>query len=248
MFQVLPKTETHVANQPRIGYANAESARMLLGTVPVAPDGSAHFRVPARKPLYLQAVDSQGRAVQGMRSVFYLQPGEKRGCVGCHEPQPASPQARPTWSQLRPPARIEPGSEGTLPLSYRRLVQPIWDRRCVSCHGDADPQGKLALTATPQDEFVKSYVALRPFVRWHEWGDRSISPIATRPGHLGADESKLVAILEDDTHRGRTGLTEEERRAVYLWLDANAPFYGVYASPARVAQLRGEAVPPPAVQ
>jgi hypothetical protein len=35
IFQILPKTETHIVNQPRIGYANAESARMLLGSVPV---------------------------------------------------------------------------------------------------------------------------------------------------------------------------------------------------------------------
>ena len=82
VFQVLPKTASHVANQPRIGYANAESARMFLGSVPVEEDGSAYFRAPARKPLYLQAVDAEGRAVQGMRSVLYLQPGERRGCVG----------------------------------------------------------------------------------------------------------------------------------------------------------------------
>jgi len=81
IFQVLPKTHTHVANQPRLGYANAASARMLLGTVPVEADGSAYFRVPARKPLYFQAVDAEGRAVQTMRSVTYVQPGERRGCV-----------------------------------------------------------------------------------------------------------------------------------------------------------------------
>ena len=60
VFQVLPKTPPHVANQPRLGYANAESARMLLGTVPVEADGSACFRAPARKPLYFQAVDGDG--------------------------------------------------------------------------------------------------------------------------------------------------------------------------------------------
>ena len=43
-----PRGQTHVANQPRIGYANAESARMLLGTVAVEEDGSAYFRAPVR--------------------------------------------------------------------------------------------------------------------------------------------------------------------------------------------------------
>ena len=101
IFQVLPKTATHVANQPRIGYANAESARMLLGTVPVETDGSAYFRAPARKPLYFQAVDEAGRAVQSMRSVTYLQPGERRGCVGCHEPPGTASPARPDLLALR---------------------------------------------------------------------------------------------------------------------------------------------------
>ncbi|MEA3227355.1 MAG: hypothetical protein U9Q07_15500, partial [Planctomycetota bacterium] len=89
VFQVLPKTSTHIANKPRLGYANAESARMLLGTVPVEADGSAYFRAPAQKPIYFQAVDETGRAVQSMRSVTYLQPGERRSCTGCHEPRGA---------------------------------------------------------------------------------------------------------------------------------------------------------------
>ena len=61
IYQILPKSETHVANKPRIGYANAESARMLLGTVPVEEDGSAYFRAPAGKPLAFQAVDAGAR-------------------------------------------------------------------------------------------------------------------------------------------------------------------------------------------
>jgi hypothetical protein len=60
VFQILPKPPPHAANDPRIGHANAENARMLLGTVPVEADGSAYFRVPAGKPVYFQAVDAEG--------------------------------------------------------------------------------------------------------------------------------------------------------------------------------------------
>jgi hypothetical protein len=235
-----------VVNQPRIGYANAENARMLLGTVPVAADGSAHFRVPARKPLYLQAVDGEGRAIQGMRSALYLQPGEKRGCVGCHEPQTVSPIPRERINSAHPPSRIEPGPDGTQPMSYMRLIQPIWNRRCVSCHSDT--KSKVNLTAAPSDPFVVSYASLRPYVRWHEWGDASISQIATRPGHLGADESKLEAILDDGNHRTQVALTEVERRAIYLWLDANAPFYGAYLPKEQLAQKKGESIAAPSLQ
>lgn len=59
VFEVLPKVGSHIANDPRQGYANADSARALLGTVPVEADGSAHFRAPTRRPLYFQVVDEQ---------------------------------------------------------------------------------------------------------------------------------------------------------------------------------------------
>ena len=44
VFQILSKPPPHTANDLRIGHANAENARLLLGTVPVEPDGSAYFR------------------------------------------------------------------------------------------------------------------------------------------------------------------------------------------------------------
>ncbi len=285
VWQVLPKTETHVANQPRLGYANAESARMLLGTVPVDRDGSAYFRVPAKRPLYFQAVDSGGRAVQTMRSVTYVQPGERRGCVGCHEPPQTAPPRRPPLALRRPPSAIEPGPDGTRPFSFVRLVQPVLDRHCVGCHdGDGQAKGKPALTGKPQGEFSLSYENLKPFVRWYEWGGKSIAQAVTVPGHGGGDESPLLGILEDANHkealgaglltppshrpqvssfasgdlrsapvRGREtlaqhGMPAEDRLRLTIWLDGNASFYGAYSAPERLAQRRGEDVPPPRVQ
>ncbi|OHB84604.1 MAG: hypothetical protein A2V98_26365 [Planctomycetes bacterium RBG_16_64_12] len=251
VFQVLPKTETHVANQPRIGYANAESARMLLGTVPVEADGSAYFRVPAGKPLYFQAVDESGRAVQTMRSVVYLQPGERRGCVGCHEPPgTTTPVGRQPLALGRPPSTITPGPDGTRPWSYPRLVQPVLDRHCVRCHDGTEGPAKspLVLTGEPAGPFTRSYESLKPYVRWYEWGGASIRPITTKPGQTGADESPLAKILGDPTHAEHVDLSEADRRRVYLWLDGNAPFYGTYDEPSQLAQRNGEAVLPPKLQ
>ena len=53
--------------------------------MPVEPDGSAFFRAPAGIPLAFQALDERGMAIQTMRSLTYLQPGEQSNCVGCHE-------------------------------------------------------------------------------------------------------------------------------------------------------------------
>ena len=249
IYQLLPKSETHVANQPRIGYANAESARMLLGSVPVEADGSARFRAPAGKPLAFQAIDDSGRAVQGMRSAVYLQPGERRSCIGCHESPERSGTAAP-GKQIafrREASEITPGPDGSLPWSFPRLVQPILDAHCARCHdGGGAAQPRLVNAAA--DEFTGTYAALRPFARWYEWGGESISVIVTRPGEMPADLSPLTAILQDANHAAELRLSDAEWRTLYLWLDGNAAFYGSYSAPERLAQFTGEAIPPPALQ
>ena len=252
IFQVLPKSRTHVANDPRIGYANAESARMLLGTVPVEADGSAYFRAPAGKPLYFQAVDNRGRAVQSMRSVTYLQPGERRACVGCHEPRNRTAVSRRPLplATRRAPSAIKPGPDGTRPFSFPRLVQPVLGKHCVRCHdGDSGPdKSEIALTGEPAGQFTESYQNLKPFVKWYEWGGASIEPIVTRPGRIGADESPLTKVLTDAVHAPHLKLEDDELRRLYLWLDGNAPFYGTYETETRLAQKTGRSVPPPALQ
>ena len=250
VFQLLPKPPPHTANVPRIGHANAESARLLLGSVPVESDGSAYFRAPANKPLYFQAVDGRGRAVQSMRSETYLRPGERRGCVGCHEPPGSRPADHSLLAVRRPPSRLLPGPEGSCPMSFALLVQPVLDQHCVRCHtGRSGPgQSKLVLTRDPAEIFSRSYQNLRPFLRWYEWGEASISQTATHPGRIGADASPLTKVLEDDTHRPELKWTDAERRRVYLWLDANVPFYGTYSHEEQLAQREGQPVPVPAMQ
>ena len=233
----LSRPRDAAANRPRIGYANAEFARALLGTVPVEADGSAYFRAPADKPLYFQAVDENGRAVQTMRSVVYLRPGERRSCVGCHEPRASTPPPQPPLALHRGPSSIEPGPDGARPFSFPRLVQPVLDRYCVRCH-DAQGEGKHSpdLRGRPAGQFTTSYVQLEPYVRWYEWGGKTIEPILTRPGRCGDDESPLTRILDDRTHRNAVQWAKEDRQRIELWLDSNAPFYGTYETDLQQAQ------------
>ena len=66
-----------------VGVGNAAwDVKRVLGVTEVQPDGSAFFKVPARKPLYFQALDENGRVVQTMRSWSTLQPNEVQSCVG----------------------------------------------------------------------------------------------------------------------------------------------------------------------
>lgn len=257
VFELLAKFPSHQADVPKVGHDFAGNARAFLGTVPVEEDGSAHFEVPAGKPLYFQAVDEDGRAVQTMLSEVYLQPGENRGCVGCHEQAQTTIQNTELAAALkRPASQLEPGPEGSAPFSYPLLIQPILDRACLECHNADNPvegaetanDGKVApvLGGGADAEFSVSYYNLRPYLRWYEWiPDASIRPIVSFPGECGADMSPLSEILEDENHAGKMKLTEADKKTLYLWLDANVPFFGSYVPEDQDRQRAGESIPIP---
>ncbi|MBQ7191189.1 MAG: hypothetical protein IJR99_17435, partial [Kiritimatiellae bacterium] len=83
--------------------------KRIMGTVPVEPDGSAYFKVPANLPISIQPLDNKGRALQLMRSWMNVMPGEFASCSGCHEEtQASSGQARRLQAMERPPSEIRP--------------------------------------------------------------------------------------------------------------------------------------------
>jgi hypothetical protein len=104
------------------------------------------------------------------------------------------------------------------------------------------------LTGEPDGPFSRAYSSLRPYLRWYEWGDASISQITTYPGQIGADASPLSRILDDAHHRSKLTLSDADRRRLYLWLDANVPFYGTYSREEHQAQRAGRAVGAPTFQ
>ncbi len=64
----------------------------VLGTLPLASDGSFAAEVPADRPFHLQVLDSDRNVVGNQLVWMYVRPGEQQGCVGCHEyPGTAAP-------------------------------------------------------------------------------------------------------------------------------------------------------------
>jgi len=113
--------------------------KIVLGDATVHDDGSACFKVPARTPVYFQALDGQNRVVQTMRSWSTLQPGERFSCVGCHEPKRETPApGGSTLAMKAKPQDLEAFYGSARGFSFVREVQPILDRRCISCHDDRD--------------------------------------------------------------------------------------------------------------
>ncbi|MBQ6620210.1 MAG: hypothetical protein IJH68_08705 [Thermoguttaceae bacterium] len=230
VFELFPKMMSHLSGLPAPGFAKSENFRSYLGSVPVEKDGSAFFRAPAQKPLYFQAVDASGRAVQSMRSDVYLQPGENRGCVGCHEQAHTTSLNEPGFSEAfrHGPSELKPGPAGTAPFYFPTLIQPILDRHCVECHStnaEASRRAEPILTGESAGNFTRSYDALRPYVRWYGWGSETYRETSTLPGQCGSDICSLSEIIDDEHHQG-VKLTDAERRTLYLWMDANVPFTG----------------------
>ena len=237
IIQVLLKT-TPNADSPRVGAAFAAPGKQVLGTVPVEPDGSAFFEVPARTPVLFQALNAEGRAVQTMRSLVYLQPGEHRSCVGCHEHRSQTAPAGPVAEIAgRAPARIQPAPDGARPFSYPLLVQPVLDRHCVRCH-DGTETNRPALTGVPEGDFTKSYNALVSRVSFTAWGrpDRNYEPL-TEPLRFGAVASPLARLL--DKGHGEVKLSAEDWERLNTWMDANALFYGTFDVREQKKQLAG---------
>ena len=112
--------------------------KIVLGEAKVHDDGSAYFAVPARTPVYFQAIDAKGHAVQTMRSWATLQPGEVASCVGCHENKNSAPPVGAVASlALKGGAEQLAGFYGPpRGFSFRREIQPILDRHCIQL-----PQG-----------------------------------------------------------------------------------------------------------
>ena len=146
---------------PAMNWHSFENKR-ILGTVPVEEDGSAYFEVPGNTYVYFQALDADGRMVQSMRSGAYLQPGERYGCVGCHESRTGDvPKAEKKPLALsRAPSKLD-GSynlkgleKGTPPhlYSYQKEVQPIFNRWCVAYHDYGRRAGALGDRALPNTQ------------------------------------------------------------------------------------------------
>lgn len=120
--------------------------KTVLGDAQVQSDGSAFFTVPARTPVYFQALDEKGRAVQTMRSWSTLQPGENQSCVGCHEHKNLAPPTdgyRGTLALKAGPQTLEPFYGPTRGFSFVKEIQPILDRHCVGCHSDKNQRMDL---------------------------------------------------------------------------------------------------------
>jgi hypothetical protein len=231
--------------------------RVQWGVVPVEEDGSAYFEVPANRSIFFQALDADFRELQRERTYVNYRPGEVRSCTGCHGESGRSVPPASTTTLLalqRPPSVPQPqpcdladsggtGLAGQV-IHYPTDIQPIWDAKCVSCHGTKDPAGGLVLTGDLTTLYSVSYEQLArkelagpiiPEFTSFRQGDRgNYNGAYLPPKSLGCYQSVLVDILTRPDHPKNakddhtTMLTDRQRMILERWVDTNYQFYGSY--------------------
>ncbi|MDP6468067.1 MAG: hypothetical protein QF918_10025 [Pirellulaceae bacterium] len=208
---------------PPMGLNSSWDAKRVVGTVPVGDDGSALFTVPAEKAIYFQPLDSDGRALQWMRSWVTMQPGEVRACVGCHDKNTVSPRTS-LEALVHAPLKPDPAWNATdRPFNFHQDVQPMLDQACARCHDHEDP-GRLDLRGDKTDAFSMGYENLRPYVKVA--GTRQ-DPPAIPPRSVGAIASPLIKLLDKGHYD--VSLTPEQMNRLVTWIDLGALYYGSYA-------------------
>jgi hypothetical protein len=220
----------------------------ILGDADVHEDGSAMFEVPAMESIYLQVLDARGRVIQTTRSWDTVRPGEMKSCMGCHDKGSRSFEGlpeRPARAFQHGVQKLEPFYGPTRGFSFPREIQPILDRKCVSCH-DGSGKDVSDLTGNPVDgknlnqrEWSRAYINLtgsilekngnyraNPEEGLVTWISKMSRPTELPPWFSGSSQSPLLRMLDDGHHK--VELSEEEYHKLAAWMDLLVPFCGTY--------------------
>lgn len=210
-------------NTPNLGLTADDPGKCVLGTVPVERDGSAYFRAPSGVPLFFQTIAADGTAIQTMRTVTYLQPGQTLSCAGCHEGRAKPVANRRPLALNREPSRIKLGPDGSWPYRFDKLVQPALDRNCVRCHAPGASGARWNLTPTASYETLVGYG--RPSLREHV--QTRYSHGRSLVGQGAAATSPLLALLRGGHQDVR--LSPEDLERLITWMDTYAQRLGSFS-------------------
>jgi len=132
----LPAVARHHSHRSSDGPAwknHAGTHARVLGTVPLAADGSFYIEVPADRLIHVQVLDSDRRVVGNQQIWMHGRPGETRSCVGCHESPDTTaitPINRfPAAHQIEPLQCLPTGGE----FSYRAK---FWNKGTLNDEGE----------------------------------------------------------------------------------------------------------------
>ena len=234
-------------------YGGSWEVKNVLGEAKIYEDGSAAFKVPARTPVYFQVLDKDGRCIANMRSWATLMPGETFACYGCHENKASAPPTAGSFlagtagaQKLDTPLGIE--NQG---FDFKKMVQPILDDHCASCHksGHAsgfDLTGGDAYDSQAKKTWTKSYQSLMSGIASKRSNKAiNITTIFSQPPQMppksyGSTKSGMITNCLNG-HKD-VKITADEIKILATWIDLEAPFapdYDEYMSSGDAQKYHG---------
>ncbi len=230
VLETLPKPINYTGSMEPVSWGGTFTLERVLGKVPVAPDGSAYMELPALRPVLFLALDENDSAVRRMQSFTSVMPGERSGCVGCHEARTQSIQSMAGANvsrALRSPAVAPVPVEGVPEVfDYPRDIQPILDRHCVKCHNPDNRKGRILLTGDHGPLYSHSYWSLIAYKQVSV--GRNLARSNYAPYQIGDPVSPLMDKL-DRAHHGAK-LSAPEKRKIRYWIHTGAAWIGTYAA------------------
>lgn len=178
----------------------------VLGDAPIEDDGSFHLVVPADTPLHLQLLDDSGEAIRTQCGVMWVRPGERRGCIGCHEDPELAPPNRLAQAVIQPAYDLTRMGDETVSIDFEHDIAPILSNQCSNCH---DQSHQLNFKTDPdsrQEEFVAIYNLLLR-------GKGYVKPNS-------ALTSPMVKAMRDKPH----SLSDETVQTFVDWINQGAPY------------------------
>ncbi len=241
----------YLSTGPVVSGVQSEGVKRIVGTVPIEPDGSVSFNAPSGIPLHFQLLDENFRALQTMRSFTGVMPGERRGCLGCHERHSGTPMTgAPSAAMSSEPRDITPPPWEDDTVSFDRYVRPVLDTYCSTCH-QGDGAAREVVDFTPRPGLLGFDEAYWLLTGQPAWGAAYAMPEDPPPGFgiagmimvEGYDQrdpvayqtpapmtklsytSKLIEIASSGNHHD-VKVDPVSLRRLMVWVDAMCPYRG----------------------
>jgi len=245
ILEALPKPVNFSGGMDMTSWMGTFMLERILGTVPVEPDGSAYFEVPAGRAVLFVALDANDMSVKRMQSFTNVQPGEVLSCVGCHEHRALTPGPTTGGTLMatsRPVSKIEPFRGLADVVDFRRDVQPVLDEHCVKCHSYSEPKGHVVLSADLGTRWSISYYTL---LATGQVADGRNGYGGQKPRTIGSSASELMRKIDGSHYDVKP--EPKQWRTIWLWLESGAPYAGTYAALRNAQEQANEGAAYPAL-
>ena len=218
------------------------------------PDTSYEVRIPADVPFHNRIIDRNGLTLTAEQTWHGARPGERKvNCGGCHaHSNQVSPldfslsaAASPNYTirdfalatpllthdaQGNPTIQTQP--QKIRIVEYHRDVRPIFQAKCISCHGDSNPAAGLDLEGDDAwdllaftdptlfghhqaTHWVRKQAAAQSLLVWKVFGAR----LDGRQNGDRSDDVDYQGTIMPPPGSGVPQLSFDEKRTIAQWID-----------------------------